>query len=104
MALRIGIIPARIASRTAGRAASQRLAPNAREVSTSSRRPTSSPPRRSSPSEIPVRVLPKIMPRKGIAYCGRYHGSARTTVSRATAVTTHEPAATEMIPSSQMPG
>src|SRR4051794_34307747 len=61
MALRIGIIPARIASRTAGRAASQRLAPNAREVSTSSRRPTSSPPRRSSPSEIPVRVLPKIM-------------------------------------------
>ena len=49
-------------------AASQRVAPSASAMSTRSRRAVSSSVIRSMPSDTPVSVLPRIMPRIGIAY------------------------------------
>ena len=72
------------AARTGSRAASQRVAPSASRVSTRSRLPVSSSVRRSRPIEMPLSVLPRIIPRSGIAYCGSHHGSTRTMAATAT--------------------
>ena len=78
-------MPVRTAWITGCCAASQRVAPSAKSASTCSRRPASSSPSRSNESETPFSALPRIMPNSGIAYCGKYHGSACTTPKMATA-------------------
>ena len=104
IALMVGISPVRMACWTIGRAASQRVAPRARSASTCWRRAVSSPPSRSRPSETPLSVLPRIIPSRGMAYCGVYHGSTRTMTVSASAAISHEPPQTEARLRSQIPG
>lgn len=101
--LRIGVMPARTAVRAALRAASQRVPPSARMVSTWSRVATSSPVMRSSASPTPVSVLPRIMPMIGIAYCGVYHGRACSTTTSPMAPISQVLPNTDSVPSRRSP-
>jgi hypothetical protein len=81
---RLGVRPVVIATRSAGSAASHRLAPAA------SRQRTCAPPwsmvvrYRSTPSESTVTAEPSNIPHTGSMYCGSYHGSGRSTSAAAT--------------------
>jgi hypothetical protein len=58
---------------------------------------------RSTPSDTPVSVLPRIMPSIGIAYCGAYHGRMRITTKSPTAATSHELTQIETMLSARWP-
>ena len=61
-------------------------------------------PSRSNSREIPFKVLPRIIPRSGIAYWGEYQGLTGTIAKSATEVIIHELAQTETMLQSHTPG
>jgi hypothetical protein len=61
-------------------------------------------PSRSNPSEMPVSLLPRIMPTSGIAYCGEYQGRTPTRTNTASEPMAQELPQTEMMLESQIPG
>ncbi len=49
-------------------------------------------------------VLPRIIPSRGMAYCGVYHGFTCTMTVNASAATSHELAQTDVMLRAQIPG
>jgi hypothetical protein len=98
MALMIGIRPTRIASRRLSEIARRQSWPSASRVSMTSRLCAASWVRRSSPSEMPFIVLPRIMPSNGMAYCGAYQGSVPMTTTSASTVTANDDTNIDRVP------
>jgi hypothetical protein len=98
MALMIGIRPTRIASRRLSEIARRQSWPSASRVSMTSRLCAASWVRRSSPSEMPFIVLPRIMPSSGMAYCGAYQGSVPMTTTSARTVTANDDTNIDRVP------
>src|SRR5215203_2675517 len=104
MTLIVGIMPVDTALRRGKRAASHRLAPKAKRVSTWFLWVVNSSPRRSSARDTPLTELPKIIPINGIAYWGVYHGRIRMMTNKVITMITQELKKIDATLLSQTPG